>query len=98
MWGGTRMGWGEAKMSKPISVPHRSWDEENLLRVKWGGAGQNCHPHSLLFRPIWEERIWWAKEEFISFIFLSFTPILPNQTKEFISFPFFSFLFFPNLS
>ena len=43
MWGGIGIGWGEAKMSKLISVPHRSWDRENPHRAKWGGAGKNCH-------------------------------------------------------
>ena len=70
------------------------WRETHLI----GGSHHKYSLFSLIFLPIWEERMWWAMEEFVSFIFLSFTPISPNQTKEFISFPSFSFLFFPNPS
>ena len=72
-----------------------------LVREKWRQThliGGSHHKYSLIFLPIWEERMWWAMEEFVSFIFLSFTPIPPNQTKDFISFPSLSFLFFPNPS
>ena len=70
------------------------WRETHLI----GGSHHKYSLFSLIFLPIWEERMWWAMEEFVSFIFLSFTPISPNQMKEFISFPSFSFLFFPNPS
>ena len=75
-----------------------------VVREKWRAThiiGGSHHKHSLLsliFLPIWEESIWWAIKEYVSFVFLSFTPIPPKQTNEFISFPSFSLLFFPNLS
>ena len=70
------------------------WRETHLI----GGSHHKYSLFSLIFLPIWEERMWWAMEEFVSFIFLSFTPISPNQMKDFISFPSFSFLFFSNPS
>ena len=75
-----------------------------FVREKWrathiiGGSHHKFSLLSLIFLPIWEESIWWATKEYVSFVFLSFTPIPPKQTNEFISFPSLSLLFFPNPS